>query len=85
MCLHVCAHVGVGGEREQSSAGQLGLDSWIQKTFARPRVTHTPLLDVLGRSHGVAPVSMAINGVVAWTRVPCSSPPVESFSPGLHC
>lgn len=86
MCVQVCARgcwCGMGA----SSVGKLGLYSLILKMFKHPGVTNTPLLDALWRFHGAPPPppdTMAINGVVAWTQLPCS-PPFASFCPGLHC
>lgn len=80
----VCAHVGVGVGREQSSWGKLGLNSSSQKTFEHPGVTDPPLLHPPQHSHCVPPDNTAINGLVAWAQLP-RSPLFVSSCAGLHC
>lgn len=82
MCMRALCTRGCGSGMGASSVGRLGLDSLILKRFKRPGVTLTPLLDALWHSRGIPPRpdATAINGVVAWTQLPCS-PPFVSFLP----
>lgn len=84
-CTRVCARGRWCGTGEPSSAGGLGLDSSIQKTFQRLGVRHSA--PQCTRAFAPCPPldSTAINGVVVWTQLPCSSAPFVSFCPGLHC